>query len=252
MKKISFGLFALISYSIGMGSLLYLCGFMVNQVVPKGIDQGIVDPTGQSLLINGAILLAFLAPHSIMARPAFKDWWTTILPRPLERAFYILFTGVTLLTALWFWQPIPVIIWSVQTNAFLWAIYAIYATGWVIIVVSTFTIDHFLLFGLRQAWDFIRNATPKPERFTATWFYALVRHPISAGWMIVFWATPNMTLGHLEFAVGMVVYILIVTPIEERDLEDSLGDDYRNYKQRVRGFVPVPKTRGKLQSRRST
>lgn len=241
MKRMIYGLYALISYTIGMASLLYLCGFMLNLIVPKGIDTGPAGDTGQSLVINLAILIAFLLPHSIMARPAFKDWWTTIVPAPLERATYILFSGVTLLIALWLWRPIPIVIGSLDAGLPTIAAYAVYGFGWAMIVISTFSIDHFAFFGLRQVWESIVGAAPKQGRLSQSWFYAIVRHPISLGWMLVFLATPMMTVGHLLFAAGMVAYILIVTPIEERDIEAGLGEDYRAYRRRVRAFVPLRK-----------
>jgi protein-S-isoprenylcysteine O-methyltransferase Ste14 len=242
MKRMAYGLYALTSYAIGMASLLYLCGFMLNLIVPKGIDTGTVGDTGQSLLINLAILAAFLIPHSIMARPRFKTWWTTVIPISLERATYILFSGVTLLIALWLWQSIPIVLWSLGEGFPTAAAYAVYAFGWVMIVISTFSIDHFSFFGLRQVWEAIIGAAPKEGRLTQSWFYALVRHPISLGWMLVFVATPLMTVGHLVFAAGMIIYILIVTPIEERDIEAGLGEDYRAYRRRVRAFLPMRKT----------
>jgi protein-S-isoprenylcysteine O-methyltransferase Ste14 len=242
MKRTTYGLYALISYTIGMASLLYLCGFMLNIIVPKGIDTVPVGNTGQNLFINLAILTAFLVPHSIMARPAFKAWWTTIVPAPLERATYVLFSGVTLLIALWLWRPIPVVLWSLDAGLPTYAAYAVYAFGWAMIVISTFSIDHFSFFGLRQVWESIVGSAPKQGRLSQSWFYALVRHPISLGWMLVFLATPVMTVGHLLFAAGMVVYILIVTPIEERDIEAGLGEDYRAYRRRVRAFVPLRRT----------
>jgi methanethiol S-methyltransferase len=241
MKRLTYGLYALISYSIGMASLLYLCGFMLNLIVPKAIDTGPVGDTGQSLLANLAILAAFLVPHSIMARPGFKAWWTTIVPAPLERATYILFSGVTLLIALWLWQPIPTVLWSLGEGLPAVAAYTVYGFGWAMIVISTFSIDHFSFFGLRQVWEAIIGAAPKEGRLSQSWFYALVRHPISLGWMLVFLATPAMTVGHLLFAAGMIVYILIVTPIEERDIEAGLGEDYRAYRRRVRAFLPLRK-----------
>jgi methanethiol S-methyltransferase len=155
MKRIIYGLYALISYTVGMASLLYLCGFMLNLFVPKGIDTGPAGDTAQSLLVNLAILVAFLVPHSIMARPSFKEWWTTIVPAPLERATYILFSGVTLLIALWLWQPIPIVLWTLDAGFPTIAAYAVYVLGWAMIVISTFSIDHFSFFGLRQVWESI-------------------------------------------------------------------------------------------------
>lgn len=244
MKRTIYGFYALTSYTIGMISLLYLSGFMLNLIVPKGINSGPVGQTGHTLLIDLVILVAFLVPHSIMARSAFKARWTAIIPAPLERATYILFSGVTLLFALWLWRPIPTVLWSFEAGAPTLAAYALYAFGWAMIVISTFSIDHFSFFGLRQVWEAMVGANPKMSRLSQSWFYALVRHPISLGWMLVFVATPVMTTGHLLFAAVMIAYILIVTPIEERDIEAGLGEDYRAYRRKVRAFLPMRKTRG--------
>ncbi|MFZ2102850.1 MAG: isoprenylcysteine carboxylmethyltransferase family protein, partial [Oricola sp.] len=238
MRRLAYGLYALSSYTIGMASLLYLCGFMLNLIVPKGIDGGTIGQLNQSLAINVAILAAFLVPHSIMARPRFKKWWTTIIPAPLERATYIFFSGITLLVALWLWQPIPIVLWSLGAGLPTYVAFGIYAFGWAMIVISTFTIDHFTFFGLRQVWESFVGAVSKQGRLSQSWFYALVRHPISLGWMLVFLSTPVMTAGHLLFAAGMIIYILVVTPIEERDIEAGLGEDYRAYRRRVRAFLP--------------
>jgi protein-S-isoprenylcysteine O-methyltransferase Ste14 len=239
MRRTIYGLCALISYAVGMASLLCLAGFMLNLVVPKGIDTGPTGEPGQSLLINLSVLAAFLVPHSITARPAFKAWWTTVVPAPLERSIYILFSGATLLLALWLWQPMPTILWSLGHGAPSTAAHVVYALGWAMIVISTFSIDHFAFFGLRQVWEAMIGSTPKQGRLSQSWFYALVRHPISLGWMLVFVATPTMTVGHLLFAAAMVAYILIVTPLEERDIEAGLGEDYRTYRRSVRAFLPL-------------
>jgi methanethiol S-methyltransferase len=237
MKRTLYGLYALLSYTIGMASLLYIAAFLLN-LAPKGIDGGTIAPLWRSLAANLAILAAFLVPHSIMARPGFKYRWTRIVPAPLERATYILFSGVTLLIALWAWHPIPVKIWSADTPLASGLLYAIYGFGWGMIVISTFSIDHFSFFGLRQVWASVTGQTMPGSRLSQSWFCAVVRHPISLGWMLVFWATPQMTLGHLIFALGITLYIVLVTPLEERDTEADLGNDYADYRSRVRAFVP--------------
>jgi protein-S-isoprenylcysteine O-methyltransferase Ste14 len=238
MKRVLYGLYALLSYAIGMASLLYIAAFLLN-LVPKGIDGGTIGPLWPSLAANLAILAAFLVPHSIMARPGFKRRWTRIVPAPLERATYILVSGITLLLALWAWRPIPVEIWSADTPLVAGILYAIYGFGWAMIVISTFSIDHFAFFGLRQVWASVTGRSMPGSRLSQSWFYALVRHPISLGWMLVFWATPQMTLGHLVFALGMTLYIVAVTPMEERDISADLGEDYADCRSRVRAFVPL-------------
>jgi methanethiol S-methyltransferase len=240
-KKALYGSYAVLAYAIGMGSLLYLMGFVIGAPLPKTIDAGVAAPlpTATALAMNLAILIAFLVPHSVMARPRFKAWWTRIIAPELERTTYIASSGITTALMLWAWRPMPLPVWDVEGAALRYALYAAYAGGWLTIVLATFNIDHFAFFGLRQVWDAIRARSPRKVPFTARWLYAFVRHPISLGWLFVFWSTPHMTIGHLVFAIGMTIYIAIVTPIEERDLVAELGDDYLRYRERVRGFVPL-------------
>lgn len=240
MKALIRRLYALVSYVVGMTSLLYFCGFMLNVFVPKGIDTGPVAGLGPSLLINTALLLGFMAPHSIMARPKFKAGWTRIVPASLERSTYILVAGSTLLLLVWQWRPIPAVLWSFDGGLPSLLAYATYALGWVLMLASTFSIDHLSFFGLRPAWNSLFGAAPGTGGgLSQRGFYALVRHPISLGWMLVLVSTPTMTVGHLLFAIALVAYILVVTPLEERDIEDELGDEYRNYRRKVRAFMPV-------------
>lgn len=240
-KKALYGSYAVLAYTIGLGSLLYLMGFMIDAPLPKTIDAGGAAPldTPIALATNIAILVAFLVPHSVMARPRFKAWWTRIIPPELERTTYIAVSGISTALMLWAWRPMPLAAWATESRAVRYALYAAYAGGWLTIVLATFNIDHFAFFGLRQVWDAIRARAPRKVPFTARWLYAFVRHPISLGWLFVFWSTPRMTVGHLVFAIGMSLYIAIVTPIEERDLVAELGDDYIRYRERVRGFVPL-------------
>lgn len=239
MKRVMFGLYALLSYAVGMASLAWLAGFLLNLVVPKGIDDGPQVLLWETAIYDIGILILFLVPHSIMARPRFKAQWTRLVPAAAERATYILFSGVTLLLLIAFWRPLPAVLWAAESDAAAIAAYALYAFGWTMIVVSTFAIDHFSFFGLRQVWETITGRRPRRNGLSQSWFYAVVRHPISLGWIIVFFATPVMTVGHLLLASVMTVYILVVTPIEERDIEAGLGEEYRAYRQRVRAFLPV-------------
>lgn len=240
-KRLAYGLYAVVAYAIGMASLVYLMGFVIGAPLPKTVDAGLSAPLPATLIANVAILVAFLVPHSMMARPSFKRWWTQRIPPELERATYILVSGVTLLAMMWAWQPMPQTIWHVEDAAGRYVLYAIYAVGWCVIVLATFNIDHFAFFGLRQVWDSIRSRAPRSTPFTARFLYGLVRHPISVGWLFVFWTTPSMTAGHLLLAAGMSLYIFIVTPIEEADLLAELGDDYARYRMRVRAFLPWPR-----------
>jgi protein-S-isoprenylcysteine O-methyltransferase Ste14 len=190
------------------------------------------------LATNLAVLAAFLVLHSVMARPAFKARWTRLISPALERATYILVSGITTFAMVWAWQPLPQTLWLVEHPASRLALQVGYAVGWLTIVLATFNIDHFSFFGLRQAWDHMLGRAAHQVPFTARFLYGVVRHPISLGWVILFWSTPHMTVGHLLFAGCMTAYIALVTPIEEADLVAALGDDYIRYRRRVRAFIP--------------
>lgn len=246
-RHLLYGLYAIAAYAIGMGSLLYLMGFMIGVPLPKTIDAGVAPALPATVAVNALLLIAFLVPHSIMARPRFKAWWTRVVPPEIERSTYILYAGISTMLLLWAWQPMPVMLWELESAAMRYASYAMYALGWGTIVMATFNIDHLRFFGLRQVWDAMRARPPRRGTFTARWLYALVRHPISLGWLFVFWATPRMTEGHLLFAVGMSLYIAIATPIEESDLVAELGDDYLRYRAQVRAFVPWRRARAQHQ-----
>lgn len=248
VKRLAYGLYAVVAYTIGMASLVYLMGFVIGAPLPKTVDTGLSAPLPPTLLTNVAILVAFLVPHSVMARPRFKRWWTQRVPPELERATYILVSGVTLFALLWAWQPMPQTMWQVEPAPGRYALYALYAGAWCVIVLATFNIDHFAFFGLRQVWDSIRSRASQETPFTARFLYGLVRHPISLGWLFVFWTTPHMTAGHLLLAVAMSLYIFIVTPIEEADLSAHLGEDYARYRTRVRAFIPWPRSTSKAAS----
>lgn len=237
-RKLFYGLYAVMAYVVGMAALLYLMGFVIGVPLPKTIDHGAAAPLPAHWLTNLAIVLAFLVPHSIMARPRFKQWWTRVVPAEIERSTYILYSGITTLLMLWAWQPMPAPLWHIENEMARLPLYATYALGWLVIVLATFNIDHLAFFGLRQVWDVVLDRTPRPARFTARWLYGLVRHPISAGWLVVFWATPTMTSGHLLFAGLMTLYIALATPMEEHDLIAELGNDYLQYKREVPAFVP--------------
>ncbi len=239
MKKLLYSLYAVGAYTVGMASLVYLGGFVIGAPLAKTIDAGTSAPLPSMLATNLALLLLFLVPHSVMARPRFKAWWARIMPRELERTTYILYAGLSTLALIWAWQPMPGMLWHFESTLARLLLYAAYAAGWGIIVVATFNIDHFAFFGLRQVWDAIRDRQPQVASLTARYLYGIVRHPISLGWLIVFWSTPHMTVGHLVFAAVMSLYIAVATPLEEADLTAELGDDYVRYRGRVRAFLPL-------------
>ena len=236
-----YSVYAVLAYLIGMGSLIWLIAFLANIVVPKTVDAGPIAPLPQSYLTNFVVVAAYLLIHSVMARSWFKRWWTRFIPPALERATYVLIAGVTTFLLVWAWQPMPQTVWHLESPALVGAIYAIYAFGWVMMLVASFNIDHFSFFGLRQMWNAVSGRPAKAVPFTARFLFAIVRHPISLGWLTVFWATPHMSVGHLLLAVCVSVYIGVVTPIEESDLVTELGEEYVNYKKRVRAILPWPR-----------
>jgi protein-S-isoprenylcysteine O-methyltransferase Ste14 len=238
MKKLFYSVYALMAYTIGMGSLLYLAGFLIGAPLPKTIDGGITAPLGGALMTNLALLAAFFVPHSAMARRSFKAWWAGLVPRELERTTYVLFAGLSTFLLVWAWQPMPELLWRIDGTPARVAMVGVYGAAWGMMVLATFNIDHLAFFGLRQVWDAIAARPSHKATFTAKWFYAIVRHPISLCWLGVVWVTPNMSVGHLVFAAVVSIYIAVVTPLEEADLVAELGDDYALYRHRVRAFIP--------------
>jgi protein-S-isoprenylcysteine O-methyltransferase Ste14 len=228
------------SYAIGVGSLVYAIGFVGNWLVPKGIDSGAPGPMTPSLLVNSALLLALVVQHTVMARPAFKRWVTRFIPAAVERSTFVLVSGLIMVALFWLWQPAPRVVWRVH-GAAAWALTALSLLGWGVAFGSTFLINHFDLFGLRQVWLRLRAREYRPVRFRLAGFYRVVRHPLMLGFLIAFWATPLMSVGHLFFAIMMTAYIFMGTRFEERDLVREHGEAYLAYRRKVRGFVPLPK-----------
>ncbi|AOY89472.1 hypothetical protein BKP64_15570 [Marinobacter salinus] len=241
MKRLFFSIYALICYAVGLGSLLYFMLFLQNLWVPKTVDVGTAFSIDYGLEVNLAGLILYLTVHSVMARPGFKRWWAHIVPPVLERSTYILISGGTLLLFLLAWQPMTTSVWTIENVYAAVALYALYALGWSMMVLATFNIDHFDFFGVRQVWTWALRRAPRPAAFTARYLYGVTRHPISLGWLIVLYATPQMTAGHLTMALICTLYIAAVTPIEEADLLRELGEPYRAYRKRVRAFLPVPR-----------
>lgn len=239
MKKVVALLYGAIAYALFLVAFVYAIGFVGNLVVPKGIDGGIPTSTGLALLINAGLLMLFAVQHSVMARPAFKRWWTRIVSPTVERSTFVLFSSIALLLLYALWRPLPAVIWAVEAPAGVAALWALFALGWLIVFLSTFMIGHFELFGLTQVWHNMRDRMPAPDRFRMPGFYRLVRHPIMVGFVIAFWATPVMTVGHLLFAVATTGYILIAVQLEERDLVAHFGDTYRRYKAQTPAFIPM-------------
>lgn len=243
MKRMLFLLFGLLSYFIFFGTFLYAIGFVGNLVVPKTIDGIPSTPLASAVLVNASLLLLFALQHSIMARPAFKRWWTRIVPTELERSTYVLLASLCLMLMMWQWQPIGGIIWSVDNAVVKTILFILYITGWTIVLVSTFLINHFDLFGLRQVWLYFQGRPYSALPFRLPLFYKLVRHPLYLGFLIAFWSTPVMTVAHLLFALLTTGYILTAIQLEERDLLSHFGEKYKNYKKWAPMLIPFSKRR---------
>jgi protein-S-isoprenylcysteine O-methyltransferase Ste14 len=227
-----------VSYLIFFLTFLYAIGFVGNAVVPRSIDYGgAASPFWTALLVNAALLGVFAVQHSVMARPAFKAWWTKIVPKEVERSTYVLLSSLALLLLFRQWRPMTGAVWGVENAAGRVFLLALFAAGWLLVLLSTFIINHFDLFGLRQVYLY-HDYTPVEFKVSA--FYKFVRHPLLLGFIIAFWATPRMTVGHLVFALATTAYMLIAIQLEERDLASAHGEDYRAYRRQVPMLVPLP------------
>jgi protein-S-isoprenylcysteine O-methyltransferase Ste14 len=237
MKRIiAFG-YGVACYGVFFATLLYAIGFLGNFGVPKSIDSGAEGSIWRALAIDGGLLALFALQHSIMARPWFKRVWTRIVPEPLERSTYVLFSSLALLLMFWLWQPMGGVIWSVSGLAAT-LILGVYAIGLLIVLLSTFLINHFDLFGLRQVFLYLVGREYTHLEFRTPFFYRYVRHPLYAGWLLTFWAAPVMTVAHLFFAIMTTAYILVAIQFEEADLVAVHGRKYRLYKKEVPALIP--------------
>ena len=240
MSRIEYLLFGVVAYIVFFATFLYLIAFVADlPQVPLTVDRG-GDMSGVlvAVPIDLALVALFGIQHSVMARPWFKARWTKIVPEPVERSVYVLLASVMLILLFCFWRPIPRIVWSVEAPAAVILLYALFAAGWAIVLLSTFMISHFELFGLKQVWGHARKAAPVEPEFRTPLFYRLVRHPLYSGFILAFWATPVMTVGHLLLAVSMLIYILIAIGHEERDLINLFGERYVEYRGRVGKLTP--------------
>jgi protein-S-isoprenylcysteine O-methyltransferase Ste14 len=228
-----------VSYAAFLVTFLYAMAFVAGVGVPKHIDNGVGAPLLSALAIDIALLSLFAVQHSGMARPAFKRWWTRFVPQPIERSTFVLVSSGVLLLLFWQWRPLPQVVWQVSHGLPEWSLLAISLLGWLMVLTSSFTINHFELFGLRQVWMFVRRREIKDEPFVLRAMYRIVRHPLMLGFLIAFWSTPVMTLGHLLFSSVVTGYIFVAVKfLEERDLVAAHGEAYREYQRKVPMLVP--------------
>ena len=240
MVRAFYLLFGVVAYLIFFATFLYLVGFTGDfPQLPRTVDRG--GPAADlfpAVLIDLGLIALFGLQHSVMARPGFKRAWTRIVPAPIERSLYVLLASLMLVLLFWQWRPIAAPVWAVESALLAYALWALFAIGWAIVLVSTFLISHFELFGLAQVWNHAGGTAPPPPAFRTPLFYKRVRHPLYSGFILAFFATPAMSVGHLVFALGMLAYILVAIVHEERDLIALFGKDYAEYRGRAGKLVP--------------
>lgn len=239
MARVLYLLFGAVAYLIFFATFLYLIAFVGDLPgVPRTVDRGPAAELGAALVIDLALIALFGLQHSVMARPGFKAAWTRVVPTPVERSVYVLFASVALLLMFLLWRPIPAEVWNIDNPLGVAIMWTLFAAGFTIVLVTTFLLSHFELFGLKQVWLHMRGQAPTSLPLSQPLFYKLVRHPLYTGFFIAFWATPQMTAGHLLFAVAMSAYMLIAIGYEERDLVAHFGSDYEDYRRRVGMLAP--------------
>jgi protein-S-isoprenylcysteine O-methyltransferase Ste14 len=244
MKRVSALLYGVLCYAIFFGTFLYAIGFIGNFIVPRSIDAAPTTRLGIALAIDIALLGVFAIQHSVMARPAFKRWWTRFVPTVVERSTYTLLSSLALLLLFWQWRPIGAVIWNVENETARTLLYVGFGFGWFLVLISTFLINHFDLFGLRQVWLYFRGRPYTEIPFRTPVLYKLVRHPLYVGWFFAFWCAPTMTAAHLLFAILTTTYILIAIQLEERDLTRA-HPEYATYRERVPMLVPFLRKRSR-------
>ncbi|MGA8388122.1 MAG: methanethiol S-methyltransferase [Pseudolabrys sp.] len=238
MGKLVAFLYGIVAYLAFAVVIVYAIGFVTGLMVPKTIDSGPAGPLMESIVINLVLLTIFALQHSVMARPQFKKWWTTIVPKSVERSTYVLLASLALALVFWQWRPIPGVVWEAKDPTIAASLLYLGLFGWVLVFISTFMINHFELFGLHQVANNLTGNSMPPMKFKTPMLYNVVRHPIYLGFIIFVWATPTMTAGHLLFAAVVTAYIFVGIALEEHDLIEVFGDEYRRYRRRVAMIVP--------------